>query len=961
MLPGRVRRALGSALRSAGRPSVDVVVVVEPIDLPRLGEALRSVGAQHGPTPGVLLAPVAGAAVHAGLGRLLDEQPTWQRAASAALTVSAADLVLLLRGCDTLAPDAVRSAVDRLGGAGEPAALPRLEQAGEPEPWLRRLQHADETLEVRLAGAVVRRAAWGGRTLTEHDDWLCSPTLAGLVAEHGAPVALPATGVTWYPDHGTRAYGATPSPLPGLGQRLEQWSRVEGRLGGDPRLAERWRRTVVGFELPRLLQDAERADETQWSELRRVAERATADAGWTAGIGAAARALVALAAAGRRADLEAVAAELLGLGDDLRTERRGGDVLAVWPVPGLADEVRRLDESETAPIARVARTGAGRTELWLGVPGVDLADPATVVEVRDARGAALPVTVLDPGEATRWWDRRFQAAVAVRAEVSGPAGLEVTVRAGELTRTARVDVPAAVAPSPGPVTVAGLDVVDDGLLLTATGRVDDLRVLRRGDVPIPVPVRRDGDRVAVALETDVLGRATALPPGSYRIVAGEANVAVTGDLRARLPAEVRTASHRVRAHLGPRGGLVVELGPPLADDEAGRRAQERLQAAYRLDDRPLDPGLVYFESYAGRTATDSPRAIFEELRGRRRDLRLVWGVADAGQRAPDGAEQVLLRSRQWYDVLARARALVVNTDTDAWFRRRPDQYLLQTFHGYPSKAMGASQWQAQHYPPAKVRELRARGVDTWSAILTPTPEMTRLYREQYSYAGPALEHGYPRDDALVGPDAADRRAAARHLLGIRADQTAVLYAPTWREHLAFRPRGARMTEHLDLARAAAALGDRFVLLLRGHRFHTPAPVEVGGARVVDVTAYPEVNDLILAADASVLDYSSMRFDVALTGRPMVFLVPDLDDYARSSRRFLFPFEESAPGPLVVDTGGVVEQLLDPSLAERWAGPIAEFNARWNPFQDGRSSVRVVDALAEVLAREADAGRRGPSR
>ena len=257
--------------------------------------------------------------------------------------------------------------------------------------------------------------------------------------------------------------------------------------------------------------------------------------------------------------------------------------------------------------------------------------------------------------------------------------------------------------------------------------------------------------------------------------------------------------------------------------------------------------------------------------------------------------------------------------------------------------------------------MRARGVDTWSAILTPTPEMTRHYREQYSYAGPALEHGYPRDDALVAPDAADRRAAARHLLGIRADQTAVLYAPTWREHLAFRPRGARMTEHLDLARAAAALGDRFVLLLRGHRFHAPAPVEAGGARVVDVTSYPEVNDLILAADASVLDYSSMRFDVALTGRPMVFLVPDLDDYARGSRRFLFPFEESAPGPLVVDTGGVVEQLLDPSLAERWAGPIAEFNARWNPFQDARASVRVVDALEEVLAREADAGRRGPSR
>jgi hypothetical protein len=45
----------------------------------------------------------------------------------------------------------------------------------------------------------------------------------------------------------------------------------------------------------------------------------------------------------------------------------------------------------------------------------------------------------------------------------------------------------------------------------------------------------------------------------------------------------------------------------------------------------------------------------------------------------------------------------------------------------------------------------------------------------------------------------------------------------------------------------------------------------------------------------------------------------------------------------------VEQLLDPGLAERWAGPIADFNARWNPWQDGRAAARVVDALERVLA------------
>jgi CDP-glycerol glycerophosphotransferase (TagB/SpsB family) len=224
--------------------------------------------------------------------------------------------------------------------------------------------------------------------------------------------------------------------------------------------------------------------------------------------------------------------------------------------------------------------------------------------------------------------------------------------------------------------------------------------------------------------------------------------------------------------------------------------------------------------------------------------------------------------------------------------------------------------------------------------------MTRHYREQYDYRGPALEHGYPRDDDLTGPGTDARRAVTRRLLGIRDDQVAVLYAPTFREHLATRWRGAAMADLLDVDAATRELGDGHVLLLRGHRFHSP---QQRGARVVDVTAYPEVNDLILAADVAVLDYSSLRFDFALTGKPMVFLVPDLADYGSGTRSFLFPFEESAPGPFVQDTAGVVAEVRDPhALQVRWAERIAAFNERFHPWQDGHATSRVVDGLVTLL-------------
>ena len=40
--------------------------------------------------------------------------------------------------------------------------------------------------------------------------------------------------------------------------------------------------------------------------------------------------------------------------------------------------------------------------------------------------------------------------------------------------------------------------------------------------------------------------------------------------------------------------------------------------------------------------------------------------------------------------------------------------------------------------------------------------------------------------------------------------------------------------------------------------------------VRDVSFYPDMRDLYLAADVMVTDYSSAMFDFAVTGKPMIF-------------------------------------------------------------------------------------------
>jgi CDP-glycerol glycerophosphotransferase len=172
----------------------------------------------------------------------------------------------------------------------------------------------------------------------------------------------------------------------------------------------------------------------------------------------------------------------------------------------------------------------------------------------------------------------------------------------------------------------------------------------------------------------------------------------------------------------------------------------------------------------------------------------------------------------------------------------------------------------------------------------------------------------------------------------------VLYAPTWRDKQATSTWSAKFFDALDLEALTDQLGDRYAVLLRGHNYNLGARFSPGHGRVWDVTAYPQVNDLLLAADVGVLDYSSIRFDWLITGKPVVFFVPDLDDYLRS-RTVLFDFQPTAPGPLLTTTAAVAEALLDlGSVVSEYAAARELFNKEFNRLHDGRATERVIDAF-----------------
>ena len=94
-----------------------------------------------------------------------------------------------------------------------------------------------------------------------------------------------------------------------------------------------------------------------------------------------------------------------------------------------------------------------------------------------------------------------------------------------------------------------------------------------------------------------------------------------------------------------------------------------------------------------------------------------------------------------------------------------------------------------------------------------------------------------------------------------------------------------------------------MILVRGHH-HFANDVQAGARRdfALNVTGYRDISELFLISDVLITDYSSVMFDFAATGRPMLFFTYDLEHYRDQLRGFYFDFEAEAPGPAAGQLG-----------------------------------------------------------
>lgn len=382
------------------------------------------------------------------------------------------------------------------------------------------------------------------------------------------------------------------------------------------------------------------------------------------------------------------------------------------------------------------------------------------------------------------------------------------------------------------------------------------------------------------------------------------------------------------------GNRLVDVNIIRKFSNALQRVSRRLNYTGQLS-KPLRD-TVLFEAFSGKQVGDSPLEIALELQKSHPNLRLLWSVAKADLPIPNGMIGLLHGSPAWYKALATSKYLVNNANFPAYFRKRSGQTYLQTWHGTPLKMIGndiKTDRTSNVYQQTMKRE-----ASYWDYLISPSPFCGAIFPKAFGTKAKILELGYPRNDSLVNIKE-DVRNRIRAKLGVNDPKLKlVLYAPTWRDST----RGAQGGwESVNYLNENSKLPSGFKLLYRGHSNTHASHQKQNSLNVIDVTFYPNIAELFIAADILITDYSSVMFDFSVTGKPMIFFAPDLEHY-ESDRGFYFDFRKSAPGPVILNSEDVIKALTDSQNV--FTKKYDAWQKKFNPKDDGRAARRVVKAI-----------------
>jgi len=266
--------------------------------------------------------------------------------------------------------------------------------------------------------------------------------------------------------------------------------------------------------------------------------------------------------------------------------------------------------------------------------------------------------------------------------------------------------------------------------------------------------------------------------------------------------------------------------------------------------------------------------------------------------------------------------------------------LIFTWHGNPIKKVGFdSPTLRNNRYDTKILDILSKEI---SYIVVSSEDEKR--KMETSYRVPLdriIVTGYARHDFLCNRTDEEIKLF-KEKLGFSKDiKNIILYGPTFREEkIAKMPFSkANMIELDNFLKESNS-----ILIFKAHPGVTEiATIDLDNIMIPD--SYLDPQELLLASDVLIFDYSSIMFDFLLTGnKPIISFPYDLEFY-KKERGLYYDYLKFIPAPIVYNIPDLIYHL---KTIKNWSPEYEERRRNVcklvNTFNDGNSSKRVAEFL-----------------
>lgn len=355
---------------------------------------------------------------------------------------------------------------------------------------------------------------------------------------------------------------------------------------------------------------------------------------------------------------------------------------------------------------------------------------------------------------------------------------------------------------------------------------------------------------------------------------------------------------------------------------------------------PIKKNKVFFYCYGGMGYRCNCKYIAEKLLKENYPVELVWAVSckENEQDIPENIRTVLIGTDEYYKELYTSLVVIENDGKDTYTCKRQGQFCINTWHGYgPFKKVNGAL-------PGEERRKMEEYYSYYDLFLTASKFYSQVYRESFGYAGEILECGAPRNDVFFIDSHIKEKIYNAY--NIPLSKGIVLYAPTFR----YNKDSAFDKYYIDILQVLDAIKKKFhkdyVFMYRFHHQLYKIKKRINYyTDGIDVTLYPDIQELLAAADIVITDYSSLMWDFSLRKRPIFLYQTDLEEY-EDERGFYSPVSQW-PYPQAHSQDELLK-VIENFDNKYYVQKLESFLEQYGSCDDGHASERVVKRIMDKI-------------